>query len=205
MAGSIEMEEDEMKIFRLDIEALPETNLCTEPACEDLCAEDKCDITWRTLTLYSFEPDTPEEKSFLRSRFAEKGKVYDLGCLMSWKDMNDTLIHFCGKGIYKGTIALKEYDRTADYVLELGQVDDTFSVKINGKRSCFPDQVMKRVEIGSLLHAGENSIEVTVVSNLYNRFFYEGYEFMGIPFPYVPRAYGMYETDNKKIRLLKQA
>lgn len=50
----------------------------------------------------------------------------------------------------------------------MGEVSDTFQVEINGKRTDFPDQVMKTVDVTSFVHSGKNQLHVTVTGNLYN-------------------------------------
>lgn len=94
---------------------------------------------------------------------------------------------------------MPETESGCRYILNLGDVGDTFTVDINGTPAEFPDQVMKRVDITGLVKKGRNSIAVTVTSNLYNMLFYEGITTFGLPLSYVPRNYGIWETAEKKI------
>lgn len=202
MEGTVELEEDEMVILKLDESkrVIPEKVLY-EP--QRFPQPVHAMFQWKSLTLYSFEPNTSEEKSFLRSSFTEKGYRIPIHELKPWAELDEKLKEFSGKGIYKGTMTVNSLDPEAEYILELGQVDDTFTVLINGHKTKFPDQVMKRVNVTSFLHNGVNEVEVRVVSNLYNKLFAGGISIMGIDLPYRIRPYGMYETKSKIIRLMK--
>ncbi len=78
---------------------------------------------------------------------------------------------------------------------------DTFTVKVNGKKAPFPDQVMKRLELTGLLRAGRNELEIQVVSNLYNKVFPGNKKEQRLPSVYLPRNYGIWETEYKKVQL----
>jgi hypothetical protein len=160
-------------------------------------------IRLETLELEAFEPCTEGEVSFLRSGFTEKKMCITLDELLPWKDLSPELIHFSGRGIYKGSILLDEKEENCRYLLKLGDVSDTFTVRINGVETDFPDQVLKQTDVTELLHTGENALQVTVTSNLYNRLFHENMTTFNIPVPYLPRKYGIWETEGKKVELIK--
>lgn len=182
MTGLIRIQEDE--IVFLEVEPVRTT----------------ASIDFQSLSLFPFEARAEDEPSFLRSGFnEEKKKVYSLNRLVPWRQLDPALEHFSGKGIYSGTITVKSFDPEKRYILHLGDVCDTFTVTVNGQETCFPDQVMKTVDISSLLQEGRNSIRVTVVSNLYNRLFHEGMTSFGFQLSYVPRDYGLYESEGKEI------
>ena len=141
------------------------------------------------LDLYSFEPDTPDETSFLRSHFENTPIHIELNELQSWRKLDSRLEKFGGKGVYKGSFTLGSVPERC--ILALGRVCDTFTVKVNGKVSPYPDQVMKRADLTGLVKEGENTIEIEVVSNLYNKLQNEGDGIFDLRPPYVPRDYGI--------------
>ena len=184
MEGVISLEEDELLI------------LSVKPV------ENTFAVNFEDLKLIPFEPNTEDEKSFLRSGFHEAhGRSMDLRGkkLRPWRELSPELEHFAGKGIYSGEFILPEIGEDCSYILNLGDAGDTFAVTVNGSDADFPDQVMKRVDITELVREGKNSITVTVVSNLYNALFYEGITTFGLPVVYLPRDYGIWETEDKKI------
>ena len=184
MAGVVQIEEDELLIFAI------------------LPAQDAVPVSFEKLTLVPFGPNTEDERSFIRSRFYESASVIlDLSGreLRPWRIMSPELEHFAGRGEYLGKFALPDVEKDGRYVLNLGDVADTFIVYINGKKAAFPDQVMKRVDITEFVRTGENEIRVIVTTNLYNKLFYEGMTTFGLPVAYLPRDYGIWETENKKI------
>lgn len=189
MAGVINIEEDELLIFAVNP------------------VENEIPIFFEELTMIPFEPDTEDEKSFLRSGF-DVGKAVSVMLsgkeLKPWRNLAPEFEHFAGKGIYRGKFILPETENGYRYILNLGDVGDTFTVCVNGKEADFPDQVMKRVDVTELVRTGNNDIMVTVTSNLYNKLFYEGITTFGLPIAYLPRDYGIWETEEKKIYIQRK-
>ncbi len=195
MEGSVEIEEDELIILAIETGKEPETVPERHPVCT-------YPVSFKSIAFSSFEPDTLKETSFLRSHFEPYGQEMPLKTPLSWPDLG--FDGFAGKALYKASIDLPQIDPEASYVLELGDVEDTFHLKVNGQDTPFPDQVMKRVDLTGLLQTGRNDLEIEVTSNLYNRLF------TGEPIPYIMespkrivRQYGIKETENKKIRLIE--
>ncbi len=165
-----------------------------------------CPVVLQTLTLEEFGPDKEGETSFLRSGFHEKSKIYSFeeprsGRLLPWRKLDRELEHFAGRGTYHGYIILEKICKGDRYILESGNVCDTFTVKVNGKKAPFPDQVMKRVELTGLLCEGRNELEIIVVSGLYNKVFPGNRQIQRIPSVYIPRNYGIWEENGKKVQL----
>lgn len=160
----------------------------------------------QSLELYSFKPDTTGEKSFLRSHFSKNGQLVSLEHgLKPWKDLEPELLHFSGKGVYHGRIHIEKVRQGSRYILRLGEVSDTFTVKVNGVETLFPDQVLKTVDVTDCLKAGDNDLEVAVVSNLYNCMFTGNESSMGpMRAVYVPRKYGLWAEEGKHIELLER-
>jgi hypothetical protein len=75
-----------------------------------------------------------------------------------------------GVGVYTTTVDLgKDWTPEDGAVLELGEVNDTFRVRVNGKRLPAADVLDTTVDLGSRLRKGRNTIEVEVASTLLNR------------------------------------
>ncbi len=121
-----------------------------------------------------------------------------------WRKLHPSLEHFAGRGIYTGTLTLAEPKKAGRYILELGTVSDTFRVWLNGKQADFPDQVMKQVDITELLQEGRNEIKVMVTGNLYNKVYPNHPNKAVHDRPYRARDYGIWETEGKKVRLVRQ-
>ena len=135
-------------------------------------------------------PDSRDEKSFLRSHFSDEGKVYELTALKPWNKMCEALKKFAGKGVYTGYVDVDSIKDNASYILQLGQVQDTFHLTVNGQPCDFPDQVRKLVDITPQLRNGRNALVIEVVSNLYNRVMTGGGQDRMLPFqiPYVGKG-----------------
>ncbi|WP_099467199.1 glycosyl hydrolase [Konateibacter massiliensis] len=192
MTGRIEIEEDEMVIFALfsgEMEEKEKAKVTVETY----------PVQFTTLELEEFKPNAEQEISFLRSRFSADKIRIDLNSLMPWRMLDEKLEHFGGRGTYSGFIDIKdEKPDDRKYILSLGNVSDTFTVFVNDQPADFPDQVMKRVDITELLHSGRNTIKIVVTSNLYNRVFVED-PAKGLR--YLPRDYGIWENEYKKVEL----
>ena len=194
MRGAIEIEEDEMVILCM------EKDKAAEDITEQMFAS-SCPLDFHTVAFASFEPNAPEEISFLRSHFEPFSTPQPMEKPVPWPKMDKAW--FAGQARYEATVDLAEVDAGARYVLELGEVEDTFQVEINGCSAPFPDQVMKQVDVTGLLHAGCNTVTIVVTSNLYNKVFAGG------EIPYIgsvkriERMFGIYETPGKKIRLME--
>lgn len=213
MNGSIYLEEDEMILLALtkEMESLEEfgTGFSGE-------GKECGNVRFDTLRLEEFVPEKEGETSFLRSGFVPYGvmwsrtgtesaeepsaaKIRKLDKLAPWRELDTRLEHFAGRGIYEGILEIPEKEEGKTYILHLGEVSDTFAVKINGKTVPFPDQVMKCVDITEYIYSGKNGIQAEVVSNLYNAVFKAGTARTGDQLSYVPRNYGIWESEYKKI------
>ena len=93
----------------------------------------------------------------------------DLASLQSWSKVSG-LEDVSGIGRYRTTVDLGE-DWTADdgAYLELGEVNDTFRVRVNGELLDPLDPMDAVVDLGHTLVPGTNVIEVEVASTLLNR------------------------------------
>ena len=125
--------------------------------------------------------------------------------LKPWRKIDAALRTFSGRGTYRGTIRLEKKEPGKRYILNLGNVCDTFRVQINGIETDFPDQVMKEADVTEFIQAGENTLEVIVTSNLYNKLFEEPIVWKGMCLPYTPKDYGIWETKEKPICLYMES
>jgi hypothetical protein len=91
--------------------------------------------------------------------------------LGDWSDQG--LLSYSGAVVYRQTLTLPADDADHKLVLDLGRVDATASVKVNGKDAGIRAWAPYRFDVTSLVQAGENELEVTVASALANH--YEAY------------------------------
>lgn len=108
----------------------------------------------------------------------------DLPALVDWTSI-DKLKNFSGRGQYTTT-----FDVPAGYLakhphilLDLGDVKDVAEISINGKSG--PVLLLRpyRADVTALLHAGENTLQVTVVNTQYNALSARGADRNFIPGP----------------------
>lgn len=92
-----------------------------------------------------------------------------LNKLISWTDLKDPkLAAFSGTGMYTSHFNLNA--KTAkEYVLSLGQVDESAKVWINGKEVGILWSIPFEARIGSYLKPGNNTIKIEVVNLMANR------------------------------------
>jgi hypothetical protein len=75
-----------------------------------------------------------------------------------------------GVGVYTTSVDLgRDWSSSDGAVLELGEVNDTFRVRVNGRQVAPCDVLDTTVDVGPLLRRGRNVIEVEVASTLINR------------------------------------
>lgn len=93
-----------------------------------------------------------------------------LDALVPWSQVPE-LADVSGIGRYRTVVDLgRDWDATRDGArLELGEVNDTFAVTINGNRLPALDVLDTTVDLGHALRRGRNVIEVEVASTLLNR------------------------------------
>lgn len=119
---------------------------------------------------------TPEVFKFdqpWKLHFTEGGPVLPsdqvLTKLVSWTDSGDTAaVAFSGTGAYTTTINLPA-KKHKEYVLELGQVNESAHVWINGKDAGFIWSIPYQKRIGKYLVAGKNTLKIEVVNLMANR------------------------------------
>jgi hypothetical protein len=89
--------------------------------------------------------------------------------LVDWS-MTDRLKNFSGQGVYTTTFtvpaALARSNRPI--VLDLGDVKDVAQISVNGKAGPVLPLRPYRADVSQLLHAGENTLQITIVNGLFN-------------------------------------
>lgn len=96
-------------------------------------------------------------------------RAVPLSALAAWSAIAG-LEDVSGIGRYKTTITLgKEWKRDVGAKLDLGEVFDTFRVRVNGRLLPPLSQTNTVVDLGDRLQPGENTIEVEVATTLNNR------------------------------------
>ena len=88
--------------------------------------------------------------------------------LISWTTLNDSAKVFAGTANYTLTFELPN-QKADDWLLNLGQVDFSADVKINGKDAGHLWGVPFSLHVGRLVHPGKNTLEVAVTNLAANR------------------------------------
>ncbi|MBC5787905.1 glycosyl hydrolase [Clostridium facile] len=90
--------------------------------------------------------------------------------LKGWKDINPEWKNVAGIGTYTTTFHLdKGYDQGYGAYIDLGEVEDTFTVTVNGTKLPMVNQINTIVDIGPYVHAGENTVIIEVATTIYNQ------------------------------------
>jgi len=108
--------------------------------------------------------------------FTEGGPVLPadkhLDKLVSWTELNDSLTTaFSGTGAYTHTFIMPQ-KLQGEYVLDLGKVDESAHVWINGKDAGIIWSIPFRLRIGKYLRPGKNTIRIEVANLMANRIRY---------------------------------
>ncbi|MCW2813373.1 MAG: secreted protein [Nocardioides sp.] len=120
-----------------------------------------------TLELEDWKPADPADPTDLRT--TKEVRTASLAATQSWSKVAG-LQDVSGIGRYRTTVDLGA-DWTDDdgAFLELGEVNDTFRVRVNGELLAPCDPMDATVDLGRRLRPGRNEIEVEVASTLLNR------------------------------------
>jgi hypothetical protein len=93
---------------------------------------------------------------------------FSLTALAAWPSIPG-LEDVSGVGRYRTTVDLGRWDRGLGAYLDLGEVFDTYRVRVNGTALPPADVLDTVVDVGPWLRSGRNSIEVEVATTLNNR------------------------------------
>jgi hypothetical protein len=95
-----------------------------------------------------------------------------IAALQSWTAFPDTAVQsFSGTAVYSTSFSLPNKN-AKDYLLELGKVDESARVTINGKDVGILWSLPFKANIGSFLKTGENTISIEVANLMANRIRY---------------------------------
>lgn len=90
--------------------------------------------------------------------------------LKSWTTFDDSIaLAFSGTGEYTTTFILPEKKEREEYILDLGQVNESARVWINGEEVGILWSIPFKARVGEFLKEGENSIEIQVANLMANR------------------------------------
>jgi hypothetical protein len=126
-------------------------------------------VKWHLLA-EGWQPANPYATTFAApAAQTQKDRVeLDLDGLKAWPEI-PALQNTSGLGTYTTTFALPAAWTAANgATLSLGEVFDTFTVTVNGRKIPL-DQIGAEGDIGSYLKAGQNTIAVRVATTLNNR------------------------------------
>ena len=91
--------------------------------------------------------------------------------LKGWKDIDEAWEDLSGIGTYTATFELdRGGDKGGGAYIDLGEVEDTYTVEVNGHLLPPTDLNDTLIDIGEYTVSGTNTIVVKVASTLYNRF-----------------------------------
>jgi len=123
-----------------------------------------------SLTIDSIEAPASGSTLFRESTWRRLGP-FKLGpALKPWNQVDPSLARVSGTGTYTGTFELhKDWHTGGSAYLNLGELDDFFTVTINGKRLPPQDQVNTVVDLGPYTKRGVNTVVVQLATTLYNR------------------------------------
>lgn len=96
----------------------------------------------------------------------------NLKSLQLWSDFTDSSYkNFSGTGVYSTTFDLSK-KAGKEYLLQLNELYETASIKINGKQAGYIYSVPYELRIGKYLKQGNNKIEIEVSNLMANRISY---------------------------------
>lgn len=124
---------------------------------------------WK-LRVEDWKPANPYGSTGLASVTTEKAQInLTLHGLKPWPDITE-LKNVSGIGTYTYELELPNDWNSAKNGarLSLGQIVDTFTLKVNGNPISV-DQISAETDLGSTLKAGKNSLEIRVATTLNNR------------------------------------
>ena len=97
-------------------------------------------------------------------------RTFALAKTGSWTEIGDATLRInSGKGLYVNSFQIKDKDSADDWILDLGDVRESATVKVNGKEIGCLWAVPYRVSIGDCLKEGLNTLEVEVTNLPANR------------------------------------
>ncbi len=99
-----------------------------------------------------------------------KDVIYNLSTLVSWSENADNDVkYFSGTATYTNTFKVDAPNKSAKYVLDLGEVKNIAEVTINGKNVGTVWKKPFKLDISEAIKAGANTIQVKVTNTWVNR------------------------------------
>lgn len=101
-------------------------------------------------------------------KFNDKNVLFDK--LMSWVDNTDSDVkYFSGTATYTNTFKVDALNKSAKYVIDLGDVKNIAELIVNGKNVGTVWKKPFRLDISEAIKAGDNNIQVKVTNTWVNR------------------------------------
>lgn len=100
---------------------------------------------------------------------------HNIDRLTSWKnlDLSPEAKSFSGSVMYSTTFHIEELDKKANYLLDLGRVEDFAVIKLNGTEIDKLWTPPYNSDITKNLKSGENILEIEITSTWFNRLLYD--------------------------------
>jgi hypothetical protein len=122
-----------------------------------------------SLTINAVEAPSSGSILFRDSSWKTVGTLKLGSNLRPWREIDASLEHVSGIGSYTGTFQLnKGWNAGGGAYLYLGDVDDSFTVFINGNQLPPQDPSESRIDLGPYTKGGLNTVLVKVSTTLYN-------------------------------------
>lgn len=123
-----------------------------------------------SLAVSSIEPPSDGSILFKDSVWRTLGPFQVGPSLKPWGEIDPSLARVSGIGAYSGTFSLdRGWKQGGSAYLDLGEVEGSFTVRINGIELPPQNQVDTFVDIGPCARSGVNRVEIRVASTLYNK------------------------------------
>lgn len=162
---SLHFDRDEAKLLAvLTPEDAQDFGIQATPAKND-CIRSEILLNDWTLQIRKILPPQDRVGTFYESCWEDMEPI-KLSCLKPWKDICEDWKHLSGIGIYTAKVNLDAIPARAEISFE--KVSDTYSLNINGCRISSGDPAKRRTDITKALKTGENTIEVTVCTQIQN-------------------------------------
>ena len=137
------------------------------PDVEALAAEEKTELEPFAISSWdlSIASISQGDTIYFRDSVWNTIEVGEITDLMGWKELDEALASVSGIGTYTAVFDLNACDGA---YLDLGEVEDIYTLAVNGTHLPFTDQTDTLVDIGSYVVEGKNTVEVKVATTLFN-------------------------------------
>jgi len=160
-----------------------------------------------SLAIDSIEAPTTGSTLFSDAVWRKLGPFKLGATLKPWNQIDPSLARVSGIGTYEGTFHLEEgWGHGGSAFLDLGELNDSFTVRVNGKELSALDQENPIIDLGPYARSGTNTISVQVATTLYNSVAGSGksYGLLGTGGTVIVRPYRLKSVSGRSERIGKQ-